>query len=127
MKNLQLAELFDQIADLMELVGEDTFRVNSYRKAGRTLEDLGEDIEQLAARGQLTDLPGIGKGSAGRIEQFLKTGKIQIHEELLAKVPGSLLALRRIPGMGPKTLALAWKQLKITDMSGLIRAIEQGE
>ena len=127
MKNLQLADVFDQIADLMELIGEDPFRINSYRKAARTLEDLGENIEQMAGSGRLTDLPGIGKGSAERIEQFLKTGKIQIHEELLAKVPSSLLELRRIPGMGPKTLALAWKQLKITDMSGLTRAIDQGK
>lgn len=127
MKNLELAEVFDQIADLMELIGEDPFRINSYRKAARTLEDLGEDIEQVAEGGGLTDLPGIGKGSAERIEQFLKTGKIQVHEELLAKVPGSLLELRKIPGMGPKTLALAWKQLKITDMSGLTKAIDQGK
>jgi len=125
-KNHELAQVFDQIADLMEITGEDPFRVNSYRKVARVLEDLPEDVEQIAAEGKLTALPGIGKGSAERIEQYLKTGKIHVHEELLAKVPASLLQLLRIPGMGPKTVAMVFRQLKVTDLAGLTKVIDEG-
>ena len=86
MKSRDVAAIFSEMADLMEIQGEQSFRINSYRRAARTMKDQTTDIDVLAAEGKLGDLPGIGKGLAGKIEEFLATGKIKAHQELLAAV-----------------------------------------
>jgi DNA polymerase (family 10) len=126
MKHKELAALFEQIADLLEITGEEAFRVNSYRRVGRTLKDLTGDIEQLARERRLAELPGIGKGSAAKIEEYLSTGKISVHQELLAAVPAGLPALLSIPGLGPKKVALAWKSLGVTSLEELKAVISDG-
>ncbi len=128
MINQELARVFDEIADLMEIRGEDdVFRINTYRKVARSLGDLSEDISEIAARGELQKIPGIGKGSAERIEQYLREGKIAIHEELRSKLPAGLLDLLRIPGLGPKKVAKLHKDLKVTDIEKLKAAIAAGK
>ncbi|MFB0525331.1 MAG: DNA polymerase III, partial [Phycisphaerae bacterium] len=102
MKNAVLSELFNQMADIMEILGEDRFRINTYRKVGRIISDMPTDVEALLATGQLAKIPGIGKSSLAKIEQFVKTGAITAHKELLKKIPPTLLELLTIPGMGPK-------------------------
>ena len=87
MINLELARAFERIADLLEINEADRFRINSYRRAARTLEDTADDIADLAAEGRLTELPGIGKGTAGRIQQFIDTGRIDVLAELEAQLP----------------------------------------
>ena len=126
MVNAQLAEAFARIADLLEIDGADAFRVNSYRRASRTLEACSEDIAELAKQGRLTELPGVGKGTAGRIEQYLATGHIDVLSELEAKLPAGLPALLNIPGMGPKKVALAHRELGVAGLDDLKRAIESG-
>lgn len=125
--NKQLSLIFDQIADLMEIQGEDRFRVNSYRRAARTMKDLVEDVAVVAEEGRLTDIDGVGKGTAERIQQYLDTGKIDIHQELLAAVPEGLPALLDIPNMGPKKVALVWKELGVESVDDLKKAIESGK
>src|SRR3990170_3523455 len=88
--NKELARVFDQIADLMEIKGEDPFRINSYRRAARSLKDCPHDVAALAEAGRLKEIPGVGKGTAERINQYLKTGQIEVHHELLAAVPAGL-------------------------------------
>ncbi len=107
MKNAVIADLFDQMADIMEIKGENAFRVNSYRKVARILRDLSEDIEHVAAEERLTEIAGIGEGSAEKIGQFLETGRIEAHDELMADFPAGALDLLRIPGLGPKTVSQA--------------------
>jgi DNA polymerase (family 10) len=124
MKNKEIAAIFLTMADLLELVGEDRFRINSYRKAGRTIEELPRAIEDAAAAGELEDIPGIGKSTAEKIGEYLKTGKIARHEELLAKVPAKLPELLGVPGLGPKTTAKLWKQADIKSIAELEHAIE---
>ena len=90
MVNKELAAIFGQIADLLEIKGEDRFRVNSYRRCARTIGDLTDDVADLARAGQLTQIPGIGKGTAEKIQQYLATGKVALHLELLAEIPDYL-------------------------------------
>ena len=78
MINAVIAKAFVRIADLLEIDGADGFRVNSYRRAARVLKDTTEDVAVLAAEGTVTKLPGIGKGAATRIQQFIDTGKIDV-------------------------------------------------
>jgi DNA polymerase (family 10) len=126
MTNRDVARIFEQVADLMEIRGEDSFRVNAYRKAARTLEELAEDVRNLAGRGELEKLPGIGKGSRERIEELLETGKLKVFEDVCAEVPPSLLEMRAIPGLGPKKIAQLWKSKNILTLADLKAALESG-
>jgi DNA polymerase (family 10) len=119
MKNAEIADIFAQIADLLEILAEDVFRVSSYRKVARVLAELAEPIEKIAAAGRLEEVPGIGKSSAGKINQYLADGKIVLHEELKAKVPPNLTGLLEVSGLGPKTVAKLWKQGGITSVEQL--------
>jgi len=126
-KNAAVAEMFDTMADVMAIRGEDVFRVNTYRKVARVLRDLTEDIEQVHADGRLTDLPGIGKSSAEKIAQFLDTGKMQAYEKLLEGFPTGALDMLRIPGMGPKTVGRLMVEKGIESVDELEAAIAKGE
>ncbi len=126
MLNIDLSRLFDEIADLMEIKGEDPFRINTYRKVARVFKDTTEDIAALSAAGKLTQLAGVGKGTADRVAQYLKEGKIDAHQELLSSVPAGLPALLAIPGLGPKRIALMWRELGVTSMDDLKGAIASG-
>ena len=130
MINQELARILDEIADLMEIRGEDednAFRINAYRKVARIISDLTEDVSELAKRGELQKVPGIGKGTAERIQQYLADGKIAVHEELRSKLPAGLPDLLRIPGLGPKKVAKLHKDLKVTDIETLKSAIAAGK
>jgi DNA polymerase (family 10) len=126
MKNAVIADLFDQMADIMEIRGENAFRVNSYRKVARVLRDLSEDVERVAADGRLTEIEGIGESSAQKIGQFLATGHVEAHERLMADFPAGALDLLRIPGLGPKTVAKLMKEKGIDSIDALDQAIEGG-
>jgi DNA polymerase (family 10) len=126
MKNAALSEVFGQMADIMEILGEDRFRINSYRKVSRIIGDIPADIELLLETGRLADTPGIGKSSLAKIKEFIETGSITAHQELLAKIPPNLLDLLRIPGMGPKGVKAVYDNLNVVGIADLSRAIETG-
>jgi DNA polymerase (family 10) len=125
MKNKEIAAVFAEMADIMEILGEDPFRVGSYRKAARAVEDHAGAIEEVAAAGMLQEIPGIGKSTAEKIGQFLATGKVVQHQELLAKIPKKLPELLAVPGLGPKTVAKLWKEAGIASRQELEDAIEE--
>lgn len=125
--NIEISRTFNRIADLLEIDGADGFRINSYRRAARTLKDSTDDIAQLAAEKRLTDLPGVGKGTAERIQQFLDSGRIDVLDTLEEKLPKGLPALLEIPGMGPKKVALAHDKLQVKSLDDLKIAITSGE
>jgi DNA polymerase (family 10) len=127
MINQELSRAFDRIADLLEIEGADTFRVNSYRRAARTMKDATQDVAALAASGRVMELPGIGKGTAEKIQQFIQTGHIELLDELQAKLPPGLPELLEIPGMGPKKVALVHEKLGVTSLDDLKRVIASGE
>jgi DNA polymerase (family 10) len=126
MKNQELADIFNQIADALEFQGELPFRIIAYRKAARTLDELTEDIETIAAKGALMEIPGIGEGIAKKIDEYLKTGKMKKYEEVLAGIKPELLELLNIQNLGPKTLALANKKLGVENLADLKRVIKDG-
>ena len=127
MINEKLSSVFERIADLLEIDGADGFRVNSYRRAARTIGDCTEDVGDLAAEGKLTSLPGIGKGTAQRIEQFLADGTIDVLTELESKLPEGLPALLEIQGLGPKKVAAMHSELGVASLDDLRRVVESGE
>ncbi len=126
MKNAALSELFDQMVDIMEILGEDRFRINSYRKVGRIIGEMPTDVETLLDSGKLAKTPGIGKSSLAKIEEFVKTGKITAHKQLLKKIPPKLLELLNIPGMGPKGVKAVYEKLKVKSIADLKKAIKSG-
>ncbi|HEY4313397.1 MAG TPA: DNA polymerase/3'-5' exonuclease PolX [Pirellulales bacterium] len=126
MKNGQIADIFDQVADLLEFQGENPFRLRAYRNAAATLRDLTESIATIAKdpERKLTDLAGVGKDLADKITTLVTTGELPLLAELTAKTPPSVLALLRVPGLGPKKAAVLYKDLKIGTLEQLREACE---
>jgi DNA polymerase (family 10) len=126
-KNREIARIFDRIADALEFKGEMVFRVLAYRKAARVLDDLVEDVEVLRREDKLDELPGIGAGIAKKIVEYLKTGKMKKYAEVTKGIPDSLLNMLDIQNLGPKTLALANKELKVKTIADLKKVIASGK
>jgi len=126
MINKRLSEIFEEMADVMEILGADRFRINAYRKAARVIHDCGQDVGLLAVEGKVQELPGIGKSYAEKINEFVNLGSLQAHRDLLKKVPPGLLDLLKVPGLGPKGVAAVWKGLKVAGLSDLQAAIDDG-
>jgi len=126
MKNGEIADAFDQVADLLEFQGENPFRLRAYRNAAMTLRDLTESAASIVKDPQrtLTDIPGIGKDLADKITTLVTTGQLPLLTELTAKIPPSVLALLRVPGLGPKKAAVLYHELKIGTLDELRAACE---
>jgi DNA polymerase (family 10) len=126
MKNIEIAKLFERAADILALLEENTFKILAYRKIARVLEELPSDVEKLAAAGELDKVAGIGKSSAERIAEYLRTGKIADFEDLLAQVPPGVLQMTKISSLGPKTAVLLWREGGITTIEDLKAKIDDG-
>jgi DNA polymerase (family 10) len=118
-KNFELARLFYEMATLLEVRDESVFRVRAYQRAAQTLEALGEDVQTIAARGELQKLPGIGKDIAGRIAEYLAGGRIAQLEQLRGGLPPSFLGLLEIRGLGPRTARLLYDRLGVDTVQRL--------
>lgn len=126
MKNREIAVVFEHIADILELKGENVFRINAYRKASHILQDMTEDIEEIDKQGRLKGISGIGSGMIEKIEEFLKTGKVERYEELKKEVPNGLVDLLSVPGLGPKGVCKLNRELGIENIDDLKKAINDG-
>ena len=128
MKNHEVAELLNKIADYLELQ-EDTFRVRAYRKAALVIAGLSEDIWEIAKKGSkaLEELPGIGEGIAKKIIDFLENGKSRYLAELKKKTPIDMEQFGEIEGIGPKTILKLYKKLKVRNVKDLEKAAKQGK
>jgi DNA polymerase (family 10) len=126
MTNTAIADTFDEIADLLEFTGANAFRVRAYRNAARTIRDLPEPCTAIVADAnrQLTDIDGIGKDLATKIESLIKGEPLAILTDLHAQVPASALALLRVPGLGPKKAAALFKELNVTTLDELRAACD---
>ncbi len=124
MENPEVAQIFDEVADLLELEGENPFRIRAYRRAAVTVRDLSEPIAKIVAehRERLGELPGIGQDLAGKIATVVETGDLPLRRELGRQVPSGLRALMTVPGCGPKRAMLLHKQLKVASIDDLRRA-----
>lgn len=126
MNNRDIAAAFDEIADLLEFQNANPFRVRAYRNAARRIGDLAEPVANIAAdpTRKLTEIEGIGPDLAQKIGELLETGSLGALEELRTAIPGGVLAMVRIPGLGPKKAAALHRELGITSLDALRVACE---
>ena len=121
--NMELANMFQMIATILEIKGESGFKVNANIKVARVLEELVEDIRSID---DPTSIDGIGKSSAKKIQQFIETGIVPEFNELADSIPSGLLDVMRVQGLGPKTVGRLWKEAEVVDLSTLRKAIDDG-
>src|SRR3989338_2849222 len=126
MKNLEVANVLNEIADYLEFADE-PFKVKAYRKAALVIEGLSEDIEQVWKEDRLEELPGIGEGISKKIDEFLETGKLKHLEELKKKTPVDMEQLGRIEGIGPKTILKLYREIKVKNTADLEKAARAGK
>ncbi|HIH92460.1 TPA: DNA polymerase/3'-5' exonuclease PolX [Candidatus Woesearchaeota archaeon] len=126
MKNLEVAELLRNIAELLEIQEENSFKIRAYEKAALVIENLSEDIGKVWKEGRLEELPGIGEALAEKISEFLEKGRLAYYEKLKKEVPIDMENLGKIPGLGPKTLKKLYRALKIRDVPSLEKAARAG-
>jgi DNA polymerase (family 10) len=127
MDNPTMARLLAETADLLEIDGGDGFRIRSYRRAAEAAEQTTVDLTAAAAdTARLLEIPGIGKGMAANLQAIAITGTLPLRDELLAKYGAGLLELLKLPGMGPKTVALLWSAAQIAGIDALAEAIDAG-
>jgi len=127
MDNADVVRVLEQTADLLEILDGDAFKIRSYRRAAESVRGLAQDLTTIREKEGLQSISGIGKSLAGKIAELLDTGKMGYHEELKAQVPEGLLEMLRVPGMGPKKVALVWKERGIRHIDELEAAALAGE
>ena len=128
MDNRSIAQLFAETADLLEISAGDPFRIRSYRRAAEAVESSTIQLSEIAGDlKKLLEIPGIGKGMAANIQEIEKAGTLPLREELLTKYKPGMLDLLRLPGMGPKSVALFWEALQISSIADLEAAIAAGK
>ncbi len=125
--NQELASIFQKIASLLEIKGELIYKILAYRKAADSLENLGMDASALCKMGKLTEIPGRGQSHRREDRRAVQTGSLEFLVKLEAEVPPTLVDLLQVPDLGPKKVALFWKQLGITDLAGLEAAARAGK
>ncbi|MDD1759627.1 MAG: DNA polymerase/3'-5' exonuclease PolX [Methanothrix sp.] len=125
MKNREVANILNEMAELLELHAENRFKIIAYGKAARTIESLKEDVEQICREGRLDSIPGVGKAIAQKVEEYLRTGKIQAHQDLLKDTPAGQAELLQISGLGPKTIFMLHEKLNISNLDELEKAAKE--
>jgi DNA polymerase (family X) len=123
--NLAIARVLGEIGDLLEIKNENPFKIRAYRNAAETIAHLGEPVASLPAAERLR-LPGVGKDLAGKIGELIDSGTCRFHQELLQEFPPTVLDLLRLQGVGPKTVALLYRNLEIKSLDDLERAARDG-
>ena len=124
--NNELSQLFKTLSAVMEIKGESPFKAIAFSKVSRILKDATFDIRKLCEEGKLAEVEGLGASSCKIIKEYVETGRSTDFEEAAASVPPGLLPLLDIPGLGPKTIALLWKQRGVTNLEELVKAIDGG-
>lgn len=126
MTNQELAEIFERIGGLLEIKGENIYKILAYRKAAESLRNLSENVNAVWRQGRLMEIPGVGKAIADKIDELLTTGKLEFLEKLEQEVPPTLIQLLEVPDVGPKKAALFWKEAGITSLADLEAAARAG-
>jgi len=127
MDNKSIAQLLAETADLLEIGAGDPFRIRSYRRAAEAVENSTEQLSSFINEpNRLLEIPGIGKGMAANIQEIETRGSMKLRDELLTKYRPTMLELLKLPGMGPKTVALLWEALQVGDVEQLQAAIDAG-
>jgi DNA polymerase (family X) len=128
MDNKAIANLLYETADLLEIDGQDSFRIRSYRNAAQAIENLPQRIADLMADPKkILAIPGIGKGMLTNLQEILQGGRLAVHAQLLEKYHPSMLQLLKIQGLGPKTIALIWNHFNVSDLDGVEKLARAGK
>jgi DNA polymerase (family X) len=126
MNNGEIIEILENIAVFLELKGESVFKSRAYRKAARSIEFLAEDISKLVAENRLKEIPGVGEAISSKLTEIVRTGHLEYYEKLKAEFPEGINILMGVPGIGPRTALLITKELGISDIDSLEKAIIDG-
>lgn len=121
MDNQRISNTFFEIANLLDIQGEDPFRIRAYRRAAQTISHFRSEVRILAQKGRLEEIPGVGKILTRDITQLLETGRVRYHEHLKSTVPDGLLPILRLPSLTIAQVRLLWRQHGVTSMKQLIR------
>lgn len=130
MTNSSIAAIFEQIAKVLNLQGENVFRVRAYERAAQTIQSMSEELKEVHARGgvdALKEIPGIGQDLAAKIEEMVTTGKLVYLTELMKKIPAGLFEIMDVPGMGPKKTQFVWKEFKVETIADLEKLAASGK
>src|ERR687896_182777 len=125
-RNAEIAEAFEELASLYELDGAVVYRVGAYRNAAKAIREAGVSVAEMARAGRVAELPGVGKTIAEKIDALLETGTIPSADKLKARIPSGLIAVTRIPGLGPKRARLLYERLGVSSLDDLRTTAEQG-
>jgi len=126
-KNSEICKVFQDIADLLELKGENPFKIRAYQKVVRSIEHLPVEVEQLVREGRLNEIPGVGEAITRKITELVTTGRLEYYEKLRAEFPQGISTLLDIPGIGPKTAMLLSSELGVSSVDELEAAITSGK
>ena len=127
MRNSEVAELLDRLGELVEANGEDRFKVIAYHRAATSIRNMNDDVEELWKRGKLEDIRYVGEGIAKKIDEYLRTGKLQLLERMREKTPRGVPLLMKVQGIGPRTAYHLSHELGITSVEELKKALEGGK
>lgn len=119
MKNQEVSRIFRDIAKILELKGENIFRIRAYDRAAQAIDNLQEDLKEIIEKDELSSIPGIGDDLSAKIKEIIETGGLKYYEELKKQTPSGLIEMMEIPGLGPKTVKKLYERLKIDSIEKL--------
>ncbi|MBI2886557.1 MAG: DNA polymerase/3'-5' exonuclease PolX [Chloroflexi bacterium] len=126
MDNPAVAQVFENIGKLLEVQGDSPFKIRAYQRVAREIDHLPGDINTLAAQDKLRTIPGVGEEIEKKIRELLATGRLNFYQRLLQELPGGLVEMMEVPGLGPKMAARMWKELGVTTLPELEAALQDG-
>ena len=127
MKNAEVVSLFMEIADILDILGESSFKSRAYRKAAQSIKNLSRDLSELEGEGTLEEVPGVGKEIALKIKELLASGQLGYYHKIKSQIPEGLLEIIKIPGIGPKTAKMLYEKLGIASIPELEKAVAEGK
>jgi DNA polymerase (family 10) len=126
MTNREVSDILRRIGDMLDIMGENRFKVIAYRRAADNILNLGQDIRAYWQAGTLQEIPGIGQALADKIDELLTTGRLEFYERLQDEVPPGVVSLLEIPDVGPKTAKLLWEELALQSVAEVEAAAQDG-
>jgi DNA polymerase (family X) len=127
MNNSDIIEILENIAELLEIKGENIYKARSYQNVARSIKFLSEEVATLAAQNRLNEIPGVGEAIAKKLNELVSTGRLEYYEKLKSEFPPEINSLLEIRGIGPRTAALLIKELHVQNAEELEKAILDGK
>ncbi len=127
MTNTEICQIFREIADLLELKGENPYKIRAYRNIVRAIEELTVPVAELVSQGRLREIPGAGEAISKKLTELVNTGHLKFYENLKAEFPESIRELLALPGVGPKTAQMLYNDMGIKSIAELEKALTSGK